>query len=30
MLGIAVIIVMIMDKIPTHAIFTQHYISLAC
>jgi len=19
-----------MDKIPTHALFTQHYISLAC
>ena len=21
---------LIMDKTPTHALFTQHYISLAC
>jgi len=30
MRGIKNVYNVIMDKTPTHALFTQHYISLAC
>jgi len=30
MLSLKYVTVIIMDKTPTHALFTQHYISLAC